>query len=99
MTDTLINHYEAIETSSAQMLAFAAAAEWIQANDCERRCGELIGRLREAQPQAPLTPEQRLRKRQIMKHILAMDAQIRHLAEPATARYAQRYRLDAGPAR
>jgi hypothetical protein len=92
MPHTLINHYRAIELSSAQMLAFAAASDWGRVSDCERVCGELIKRLSGIKAQSGLSPQQLVEKNQIMKRILAIDAEIRHLAEPAAARYARRYR-------
>ena len=78
------------------MLAFAAAADWARLVDCEQRCRELIQQLGQqltvAAQGSGLTPGQRLEKSQILKRILVMDAQIRNLAEPSVARYAQRYR-------
>jgi flagellar protein FliT len=91
MTHPLINHYRAIELSSAQMLAFAAASDWGRVGDCKQVCGELIEQLDRAKLQSGLTAGQQAEKNQIMKRILAIDAQIRHLAEPAAARYARRY--------
>jgi flagellar protein FliT len=91
MSHTLLNHYRAIELSSMQMLAFAAASDWSRVGDCAQFCGTLIQQLGHAELQSDLSPEQREEKTQIMKRILAIDAQIRHLAEPAAARYARRY--------
>jgi flagellar protein FliT len=92
MPHTLIHHYRAIELSSAQMLAFATASDWGRVGDCERACGELIAQLSRAKMQPGLTPPQQAEKNRIMKRILAIDAEIRQLAEPAVARYAGRYR-------
>lgn len=92
MPHTLINYYRAIESSSVQMLACAAATDWARLVDCERHCGELIEQLGSAARRSGLTPEQRLEKREIMKRILEIDAQIRNLADPSAARYAHRYR-------
>ena len=92
MSNSLIHHYRAIELSSAQMLAHAAASDWDRVIDCEQMCGVLIHQLSRAKLQTELLPEQRAEKTAIMKRILAIDAQIRHLAEPAAARYARRYR-------
>lgn len=92
MPYTLINHYRAIELSSAQMLAFATASDWGRVAGCEKTCGELIAQLGRARSQSGLTPAQQAEKSQIMKRILAIDAEIRQLAQPAVARYAGRYR-------
>ncbi len=98
MPHTLINHYRAVELTSAQMLACAAVADWRRVLDCERQCGELIQQLGVAAHRSGLTPEQRREKGEIMKRILQMDAQIRSLAEPSAARYAHLYRHSVTPA-
>ncbi len=101
MPHTLINHYRAIELSSTQMLAFACVSDWGGVVDCEKVCSGLIQQLQQLQQfravtrRSGLTPEQKAQKRQIMGRILAMDAQIRNLAEPATGRYAHQYRQRA----
>lgn len=98
MPHTLINHYRAIELSSTQMLAFACVSDWGAVVDCEQVCSGLIQQLQQFRAvtrRSGLTPEQRAQKRQIMGRILAMDAQIRNLAEPATGRYAHQYRQRA----
>lgn len=77
------------------MLAFAAASDWMRVSDRAQICGELIQQLARANRQSGLTAEQQVEKKQIMKRILAIDAQIRHLAEPAAARYAQQYQHSA----
>lgn len=77
------------------MLAFAAAVDWGRVIDCEQVCSGLIQQLRSETRGTGLTPGQRLEKREIMKRILEMDAQIRNLAEPSAARYAHRYRHGA----
>jgi flagellar protein FliT len=95
MPHTLIHYYRAIELSSTQMLAFAAASDWSRVSDCAQFCGELIQQLGRTKLQSGLTAGQQAEKKQIMMRILAIDAQIRHLAEPAAARYAQQYRHSA----
>lgn len=98
MPHTLLNHYRAVELTSAQMLACATAADWHRVLDCEQRCGELIQQLGAASRRSGLTPEQRLEKGEIMKRILQMDAQIRNLAEPSVARFAYPYHHSVTPA-
>lgn len=95
MSHTLINHYRAIELTSTQMLAFAAVSDWGAVVECEQVCGRQIQQLRMLAPQSGLTREQNAQKSQIMMRILATDAQIRNLAEPATGRYAHQYRQRA----
>ncbi len=91
MHQTLLDHYKAIESSSQDMLASAMAADWQQVQACERACGALIARLRGATDRLGLSADQRQEKNRIMMRILALDAQIRCLAEPWQARYEQHY--------
>ena len=99
MPHTLINHYTAIELSSTQMLAFATVSDWGAVVDCEQVCSMQIQQLRQqlgaATHQHGMTAEQKAQKRQIMGRILAIDAQIRTLAEPATGCDALQYRQRA----
>ena len=91
MLHPLINHYRAIESTSAQMLAFAAVADWACLVDCEQRCRKLIRQLGIEAQRSRLTPEQRQETREIMVRILRIDAQIRNHAEPSAAQYAHLY--------
>ena len=103
MPHTLINHYTAIELSSTHMLAFATVSDWGAVVDCEQVCSMQIQQLRQqlrqqmgaATHQHGMTAEQKAQKRQIMARILAIDAQIRTLAEPATGCDAHQYRQRA----
>ena len=95
MPHTLINHYRAIELSSTHMLAFATVSDWGAVVDCEQVCSMQIQQLGVATHQHGMTPEQKAQKRQIMARILAIDAQIRTLAEPATGCDAHQYRQRA----
>lgn len=83
----LINHYRAIELSSAQMLACAAASDWSGLRHCAQFCSELIQHLGDAKTPCDWTASQKQEKNEIMKRVLAIDAQIRHLAEPAAERH------------
>ena len=91
MPYALINYYRAIEFSSIQMLAFAAASDWGGVSHCAQFCGELVQQLGRAKLCAGLTASQQLEKNQIMKRVLAIDAQIRYLAQPGAARNAYQY--------
>ena len=87
----MIHHYRAIESSSAQMLACAAASDWSGLRRCAQFCSELIEQLGVAKTPCDLTASQQQEKNEIMKRVLAIDAQIRHLAEPASERCAHQY--------
>ena len=91
MPQSLIDHYKAIESSSQDMLVSAKAADWQRVQACERTCGALIAKLRGSTGALGLSADQRQEKNRIMKRILALDAQVRCLAEPWQARYAQNY--------
>ena len=91
----MIHHYRAIESSSAQMLACAAASDWSGLRRCAQFSGELIQQLRVAKTPCGLTASQKHEKNEIMKRVLAIDAQIRHLAESAAERYGRQYQQTA----
>lgn len=92
MSNTLINHYSAIELCAAQMLALAEMSDWSAVVECEQVCRELIQQLRALPSPSGLTPEQGRQRGQILRRILATDAQIRNFVEPAVGRYAHQYR-------
>lgn len=82
MTATLLQHYEAIEEASTEMLLAARQGDWDRVVMLEGACAVLISRLKQAAGAGPLDAEQRLRKRRIMQRILVNDAEIRALTEP-----------------
>lgn len=92
MSNTLINHYRAIEFCAAQMLALAERSDWSAVVQCEQVCRELIQQLRVLPSPSVLTPEQGRQRGQILRRILATDAQIRNFVEPAVERYTHQYR-------
>ena len=82
MSQQLIDHYKAIEDSSARMLDAARTEDWDQVVRFEGACAVLIEQLRARAHSEQLQPEQRAEKTRIMQRILNNDAQIRYLAEP-----------------
>ena len=82
MDTPLLSYYEAIEKTSADMLAAARRGDWDQVVQLEGACGRLISQLRDAARARPLPPDQARTKARILQRILLNDAQIRSLAEP-----------------
>ena len=82
MSQVLLNHYKAIEDSSARMLEAAKAEDWDEIMRFEGVCAVLIEQLRHRAQSEQLDEETRREKSRIMLRILNNDAQIRFLAEP-----------------
>jgi len=82
MSQQLLDHYRAIESSSRKMLEAAQSENWEQVMQFEGACAVLIEQLRLCSRTQELLPEQRKEKSRIMLRILNNDAQIRYLAEP-----------------
>lgn len=78
----LIAHYEAIAQTSHAMLAAAQADDWDEVRELEDRCRALIAELRLAARTTDLgVPEQR-RRIELLRAILANDAEVRKRSEP-----------------
>lgn len=77
----LLPHYEAIAQTSCAMLAAAQAGDWIEVEHQEERCCELIAALKSAAA-APLSTVEDALRMQLLRQMLADDAQIRDQAEP-----------------
>lgn len=82
MSQTLLDYYRAIESTSTQMLAAARLEDWDEVVRLEGACAVLIEQLRHASRQSDLPLEHRAEKNRIMLSILRHEAQIRNLAEP-----------------
>ena len=91
MTETLLDYYQAIETSSLKMLNAAKSEDWDEVVRFEGACAVLIEQLRARAHSEELQPEQRSEKARIMQRILQNDAQIRYLAEPWLAHCEQSF--------
>jgi flagellar protein FliT len=82
MNTDLLSFYEAIEQASADMLNAAREGNWDEVVKLEGACVLLIGQLKAAARQSPLSTDAAKAKSRIMQRILVNDAEIRHLAEP-----------------
>lgn len=83
-SEEMIAAYESILQVTTQMLEAARAADWDRLVASEKQCRALVERLAAArQLSTPaLEPHLRSRKVQIIRRVLADDAEIRNLTEP-----------------
>ena len=79
---TLMNCYEELALASKAMLAAALVADWNQVSTLERGCAGLIASMPAGDRAPPLPEPQRRRRFEIMRRILAEDAQIRAMTQP-----------------
>jgi flagellar protein FliT len=79
----ILAHYESIADVSQLMLQAAWRSDWEALVDAEQCCASLIGRLKAAGDQnAVLDESGRQRKHDVIRRVLADDAQIRDLTQP-----------------
>ncbi len=88
----LLELYGNILAASQQMLTLAKAEEWDALVDKELERRQLVGNLRTALEETPepFDAPQRLRSEDLIKNILALDAETRTLAENWMAELDQR---------
>lgn len=77
--------YEAIAAVSALMLRAARGADWDELSGLQERYRLLVDELKDADHGVQLSTEERARKYQLIRQILADDAAIRDLSSPALA--------------
>jgi flagellar protein FliT len=86
----LISTYERILDSTALMLAAARQGDWDRLAELERGCRvEVEGLVALGDAQPPLPETLRLRKTAIIRSVLADDAEIRRITEPAMSQLEQ----------
>lgn len=78
--------YEALLAISAEMVTAARERDWERLVALERRCRGLVDRLRAIDGPGPLSGALRDRKAEIIRKVLADDAEIRNITEPWIAR-------------
>lgn len=79
----ILAHYESIRQASHQMLEAARRSDWDAVAREEAHVGSLIASLRAAgDARKILIGEGRKRRFEILRHVLADDAEIRNLAQP-----------------
>ncbi|MEI6300721.1 MAG: flagellar protein FliT [Betaproteobacteria bacterium] len=83
-TDQTMRHYESISVLSAAMLAAARNGDWDDLVAVQQHCADSVDALRTL-PEPVLDSSQRQRKLEIIRKILAEDAQVRNLTQPRLA--------------
>jgi flagellar protein FliT len=78
----LLDHYEAIARASQRMLDAAKESDWDEVTRQEERSRTLIAALKAASLDAPLRPADNRRRMELLRRILADDAEIRGRADP-----------------
>ena len=78
--------YEAIAAVSSRMLRAARDALWNELTELQEEYRALIDTLREVDTGMSLDEQERLRKYDLIRQILADDAAIRDLVNPSVAR-------------
>ncbi len=85
----VIECYEELSQTSREMLEAARRAEWQAVMSGQKRCEKFIAELKELGDLRPTDPKRRERKVELIRTVLADDAQIRALAEPRLERISQ----------
>lgn len=78
----ILDQYERIKDVTGQMVAAAKRADWDHLIDLEESCRSLTDALMEAERGVQLPPPILERKVQLIRNVLADDAEIRNLTEP-----------------
>jgi flagellar protein FliT len=79
--DDLLASYEAAANFTGKMLAAARASEWGRFAVLEAACASEVQRAKVGDARKPLTPQQRNRKIEVIRTILANDREIRLITE------------------
>lgn len=85
----IIATYENMLTVSGQMLEAAKSSDWDRLVDLEKHCRALAERLSAGGASPRLTGQLRQRKVEIIRRMLADDAEIRNLTQPWMAQLQQ----------
>lgn len=78
---TYIDNYHSLSTLTSQMLVAATQGEWDQLIELEQQCSRQVAKIRLVDDESPLDEPSRQRKIQLIRKILADDAQIRNRTE------------------
>ena len=79
----LLDHYEQIAQASQSMLDAARNSDWDEVERQEERCRALVASLKAASIASPLLrPQDNRRRMELLRRMLAADAEIRGRSEP-----------------
>ena len=79
----LLDHYEEIAQASQVMLDAARRSDWDEVERQEDRCRALVAALKTAAGGSPpLRPQEKRRRMELLRRMLAADAEIRGRSEP-----------------
>ena len=78
----LLDHYEAIARASQRMLEAAKQSDWDEVARQEERCRTLVAALKASATGLPLRPADNRRRMDLLRRILADDAEIRGRTDP-----------------
>ena len=82
----LMDCYEQIAPLTGRMLELARAGDWDGLMTVERQVRSCVERMKEITPAAALDASELAQKQQLLRRILADDAEIRDLVTPQLAR-------------
>lgn len=77
----VITHYESLSALTGRMREAAVQGEWDKLVSIEQQCGQQVAAMKPADATATLDEPARQRKIQLIKKILADDAEIRNRTE------------------
>ena len=78
----VIENYEIISSLTAQMRAAAMRGAWDRLAQLEQQCKQRVATMQALDMDAPLNEHTRLRKMDLIRKILADDAEIRNHIDP-----------------
>lgn len=81
----IVSLYEAMVSISNQMLAAASASDWDRLTQLEHQCAACVRQLKD-NGDGPLAGQERLRKVDAIRQMLAADRKIRDLTQPWMAK-------------
>jgi flagellar protein FliT len=82
----IVSVYEAMAGISDQMLAAASANDWDRVVQLEQQCNACVRQLKASGDGQPLAGQERVRKVNAIRKMLASDRQIRDLTQPWMAK-------------
>ena len=78
----VIENYERLSSLTGQMRAAAVQGEWDRLIELEQQCGRHVESMKALDARAALDERTRLRKVELIRKILADDAEVRNRTEP-----------------